>query len=56
MRERLEWTIGKTAASISFVREAEKAIEKLQTVIEEVKSGKRVMSEWTGLTDIIYDR
>jgi hypothetical protein len=51
----LEWQLGKTVAAIDLVREAEEVIRKLQIVVEEVKNGKREISEYTTLMSIIYD-
>ncbi len=51
-----EWELGKTAASISFVKDAELYLlncqikeekELLTTIINQVKEGILVFSEWT---------
>lgn len=51
----LEWQLGKTAASILFVNDAEifistcqdeKKIELLHAAIKDVKSGQLVLREW----------
>jgi len=50
-----QWEIGKTAASISFVNDAERyiaycdnavEIERLKKAVEEVKEGRRVLNQW----------
>lgn len=57
-----EWQIGKTAASISFVNDAERyitacsnadEIELLKKVVQDVKEGKRVLDQWLTVEEFL---
>lgn len=59
----VEWQIGKTAASISFVNDAERYIAKrsnlldeikqLKKAIQEIKKGKRVLDQRLTVEDFL---
>jgi hypothetical protein len=58
----VEWQIGKTAASISFVNDAERyivgcnnadEIERLKKAAQEVKEGKRVLDQWLTVEEFL---
>ena len=42
----MEWQINQTAASIAFVNQAEQLILALQEQIQEVKDGKKTLTQW----------
>ena len=51
----LNWKKYKEEKDIKFVKEAEKAIEKLQKTIDEIKYGNRKVTEFTTLISVIYE-
>ena len=50
------WTLGKTAASIKFVGEAELAMQKLQARIEAIKAGEVVLNDWLSVQDFLNEQ
>ena len=62
----MEWQIGKTAASIRFVQDAEAAIEggefepfenaALQAEIDAIKRGDHALSDWLSVDEFLATR
>lgn len=55
-RPDLAWQMGKTAASIGFVRDAENMIEWLQERVEEIKKGELVLYDEVDINVFGWDR
>ena len=50
-----EWQLNKTADTIKFVNNLEEVIEKLQKVMERIKSGEKKITPFTTVMSVICE-
>lgn len=48
-----DWKVGKSVVDIKFVKRAEDALQKLQRTIDDIKNGKKHVTDFTTISSII---